>query len=55
MPSLEFTPWQWVIAIIAAYTIGLSKTGFAGVGLVGIYLMTEIMPARESNGKSSLI
>ena len=50
MPSLEFTPWQWVIAMIAAYTIGLSKTGFAGVGLVGIYLMTEIMPARESTG-----
>ncbi len=50
MPSFDFTPWQWVIAMIAAYTIGLSKTGFAGVGLVGIYLMTEIMPARESTG-----
>jgi uncharacterized membrane protein YfcA len=50
MLSFEFTPWHWVIAIIAAYTIGLSKTGFAGVGLVGIYLMTEIMPARESTG-----
>lgn len=50
MPSFEFTTWQWVIALFAAYTIGLSKTGFAGVGLVGIYLMTEIMPARESTG-----
>jgi uncharacterized membrane protein YfcA len=50
MPSLDFTPWQWVVALIAAYSIGLSKTGFAGVGLVGIYLMTEIMPARESTG-----
>ncbi len=51
MPSFEFTPWQWIIAMIAAYSIGLSKTGFAGVGLVGIYLMTEIMPARESTGR----
>ena len=50
MPSFEFTTWQWLIAFTAAYTIGVSKTGFAGVGLVGIYLMTEIMPARESTG-----
>lgn len=50
MPSFQFTPLQWCIALLAAYTIGLSKTGFAGLGLVGIYLMTEIMPARESTG-----
>lgn len=46
----DFTLTQWLIAALAAFFIGLSKTGFAGVGLVGIYLMTEIMPARESTG-----
>ena len=51
MPPLDaITPLQWAIAIIAAFFIGVSKAGFAGVGLVGIYLMTEILPARESTG-----
>ncbi len=50
MQFFEFTPFQWFIAAVAAFFIGVSKTGFAGVGLVGIYLMTEIMPARESTG-----
>jgi len=50
MQFFDFTFWQWCIELLAAFFIGVSKTGFAGVGLVGIYLMTEIMPARESTG-----
>lgn len=50
MGVFDFSPQQWLIAVLAAFFIGVSKTGFAGVGLVGIYLMTEIMPARESTG-----
>ena len=51
MPPLDsLTPAQWMVAIAAAFFIGVSKAGFAGVGLVGIYLMTEIIPARESTG-----
>ncbi len=51
MPPLDsLTPAQWAVAVLAAFFIGVSKAGFAGVGLVGIYLMTEILPARESTG-----
>lgn len=50
MHLTDFTAYQWTLALLAAFFIGVSKTGFAGVGLVGIFLMAEIMPARESTG-----
>ena len=40
----------WIIAIIAALCIGLSKAGFGGFGLIAVLLMAGIMPARESTG-----
>lgn len=46
---LEF-PWQWACAYAAAICIGLSKTGFGGVGMVAVLLMAQIMPARASTG-----
>lgn len=50
MHLTDLTLWQWTLAFLAAFFIGVSKTGFAGVGLVGIFLMAEIMPARASTG-----
>ena len=44
------SPWQWACAIAAAVCIGLSKTGFGGIGMVGVLLMAQVMPARESTG-----
>jgi len=41
---------QWTLAVLAAFCIGLSKSGFAGLGMVTVLLMAEIMPARESTG-----
>jgi len=34
----------------AAVCIGLSKTGFGGVGMLAVLLMAQVMPARESTG-----
>ncbi|MFA7345072.1 MAG: sulfite exporter TauE/SafE family protein [Terrimicrobiaceae bacterium] len=42
--------WQWACAYGAAVCIGLSKTGFGGVGMVAVLLMAQVMPARESTG-----
>jgi uncharacterized membrane protein YfcA len=42
--------WGWVIAIIGALLIGLSKTGVAGLGIVAVALFTLIFPARASTG-----
>ncbi|MDX2080661.1 MAG: sulfite exporter TauE/SafE family protein [Terrimicrobiaceae bacterium] len=48
MPALDAI--QWSLAALAAICIGLSKTGFGGVGMVAILIMANILPARESTG-----
>lgn len=48
--SYHFTLLQWILAFIAAICLGLSKTGFLGVSLLGIALMAEVWPPRESTG-----
>ena len=48
LPDLHFT--SWIIAILAAVCIGLTKSGFGGFGVIAILLMAEIIPARESTG-----
>jgi hypothetical protein len=40
----------WIIAVTAAFCIGLSKTGFGGLGIVSILLFAEIFPAKQSTG-----
>ena len=46
----DFDLHQWLIAALAAFSVGLSKSGFAGIGILPVILMAEIMPARESTG-----
>ena len=45
---LEFS--QWILAELAALFLGLSKTSFSAISLLGIALMAQILPARESTG-----
>jgi len=44
------TSTQWCLALLAAVSVGMAKSGFAGFGMVPVLLMAEIMPARESTG-----
>ena len=46
----HFTPLQWLLAALAALSVGISKSGFGGFGMVTVLLMAEIMPARQSTG-----
>lgn len=48
MPELNWL--QWSIAIITAFSIGLTKTGIAGLSVLFIPLMAEVFPARASTG-----
>ena len=41
---------QWLFAILAALCLGMSKTGFTGLSMIGVTLMAEVWPARESTG-----
>jgi uncharacterized protein len=45
---LEFS--QWILAELAGLFLGLSKTSFSAISLLGIALMAQILPARESTG-----
>lgn len=42
--------WGWVIAIAGSLSIGISKTGIAGLGVLAVAMFTLIFPARESTG-----
>ncbi|HEY5893555.1 MAG TPA: sulfite exporter TauE/SafE family protein [Chthoniobacterales bacterium] len=51
MTSLsDLSTVQWLMAIVAATALGMSKSGIAGASIVGILLMTSIFPARASTG-----
>lgn len=46
----ELTLLHWLILAAAAFTIGVSKTGIAGAGILAIPLVAAVMPARASTG-----
>jgi uncharacterized membrane protein YfcA len=48
MPDL--TVPQWLLAVAAAAGIGISKSGFAGVGLFHVIVFAFLFGARESTG-----
>ncbi|MDB6173486.1 MAG: Sulfite exporter TauE/SafE [Chthoniobacteraceae bacterium] len=45
-----FTLFQWFLAVVAAFCIGLSKSGFSGVGLLTVIIMARLFPSKESTG-----
>jgi uncharacterized membrane protein YfcA len=45
-----FTSTQWLLAALAAFCIGFSKSGFPGAGLVTVIIMAHLFGARESTG-----
>jgi uncharacterized membrane protein YfcA len=48
MPDLSTL--EWSLAIVAAVCAGLSKAGFAGMGLVAVIVFANIFGARDSTG-----
>lgn len=48
MPHL--TPIQWLLAVIAALGIGMSKSGLAGMGLIQVLIFAFLFGARQSTG-----
>src|SRR5690606_11683714 len=52
---MHLETWQWLIALVAAFNIGLSKTGVAGLGVLSVALFALVFPAKESTGIVLLI
>lgn len=42
--------WFYLVALLAAFCIGLSKAGFSGVSMVSVVLLADLYGARESVG-----
>jgi len=47
---VTFEPWQWVLAVVAALLVGVSKTGISGLGMLFVVIFAQIMPARQATG-----
>lgn len=51
MPSLpDLTPLQWILVVVGATGIGISKAGFAGVGFIHLVVFALVFGARSSTG-----
>jgi len=46
----ELTAMQWTLLALGAFFTGLSKTGFAGLGILVVALFANALPSRESTG-----
>jgi uncharacterized membrane protein YfcA len=47
---LDLVWWQWALAGLAAFLVGLSKTGITGLGILSVAIFASALPARESVG-----
>jgi uncharacterized protein len=47
---LNFTGWEWFLAVLGAILVGISKTGITGLSLLFVALFAAIMPAKQSTG-----
>jgi uncharacterized membrane protein YfcA len=46
----DLTGWQWSLAVIATFCVGLAKAGLSGMGLVAVIAFANIFGARDSTG-----
>lgn len=46
----ELTVWQWFLVGLAALGVGVSKSGFTGVGLFHVSVFAALFGAKESTG-----
>ncbi len=46
----ELTPYQWMLAIAASIGVGLSKSGFTGVGMFHVLVFAFLFDPKQSTG-----
>jgi hypothetical protein len=47
---MEFQPWEWALAILAALVVGISKAGIGGLGMLSVVIFAQLMPAKQATG-----
>lgn len=48
--GFEISNWQWFVLFLAAFMIGVTKTGIPGIGILAVPLMAIAFPAKMSTG-----
>lgn len=47
---MTFDTWQWVLAVLAALIVGISKSGIGGLGMLSVVIFAQLMPAKQATG-----
>lgn len=47
---VELSSSDWVLAVIAAAVVGISKSGIGGLGMLSVLIFAQIMPAKQATG-----
>lgn len=50
LPTTPDGVTAWLLVIIAAYCIGVSKAGFSGISLISVFILADLLGAKESLG-----
>ena len=53
MPTLAL--WQWALLAFGAFSVGISKTGVPGLGIVSVVIFTLLLPTKFSVGAALLV
>jgi uncharacterized membrane protein YfcA len=40
--DFELSALEWGLAVLAALSVGISKTGFGGIGLIAVFVMADL-------------
>lgn len=48
--QISYSPEQWAVLMFCAFLVGISKTGFPGMGIINIPIMAIMFPAKISTG-----
>lgn len=48
--TADWGAWEWGLLLLAAFTVGVSKTGFGGIGLIAVFIMADLFGAKPSVG-----
>lgn len=47
---MSFAPWQWALLVLGALLVGISKTGIAGLGMLFVVVISQLIPAKQATG-----
>ena len=49
-PEFQLTAWQWSLALLAAFVVGLAKSGIKGLGAVIVTILALVFGGKASTG-----